>query len=148
MKENRSLSIKQKYELEEFLKNDTYLKDKKLDLSSYEKYIRSLNVFDTAQITYLIYAYMMPCDEMIKDINYYEIIASPKLNALLFINKFIYKYLTEDDRILTRKEYNFLYKIAINRIMEIRKINKYVKNMAQTKKRRVRVKMYPMSRTK
>lgn len=139
MKENRSLSIKQKFELEEFLKNDTYLKDKKLDLSSYEKYIRSLNIFDTAQITYLIYAYMMPCDEMIKDINYYDNV-SPKLNALLFINKFIYKYLVEDDRILTRKEYNFLYKIAINRIMEIRKINKYVENMTQTKKRRVRVK--------
>lgn len=139
MKENRSLSIKQKFELEEFLKNDTYLKDKNLDLSSYEKYIRSLNIFDTAQITYLIYAYMMPCDEMIKDINYYDNV-SPKLNALLFINKFIYKYLVEDDRILTRKEYNFLYKIAINRIMEIRKINKYVENMTQTKKRRVRVK--------
>lgn len=139
MKENRSLSIKQKFELEEFLKNDTYLKDKKLDLSSYEKYIRSLNIFDTAQITYLIYAYMMPCDEMIKDINYYDNV-SPNLNALLFINKFIYKYLVEDDRILTRKEYNFLYKIAINRIMEIRKINKYVENMTQTKKRRVRVK--------
>ncbi len=139
MKENRSLSIKQKFELEFFLKNDTYLKDKNLDLSSYEKYIRSLNIFDTAQITYLIYAYMMPCDEMIKDINYYDNV-SPKLNASLFINKFIYKYLVEDDRILTRKEYNFLYKIAINRIMEIRKINKYIENMTQTKKRRVRIK--------
>lgn len=139
MKENRSLSIKQKFELEFFLKNDTYLKDKNLDLSSYEKYIRSLNIFDTAQITYLIYAYMMPCDEMIKDINYYDNV-SPKLNASLFINKFIYKYLVEDDRILTRKEYNFLYKIAINRIMEIRKINKYIENMTQAKKRRVRIK--------